>query len=236
MVGQAVLGQHTFQYFHISGDIHGIALEELVPYDPALWAPFRRTRIVDAGTRRLEEIPAFVRGVLEDTSSLLVVCNTKKQSRFLYEQLRQEGVVCLHLSAAMCQAHRKVVIAQMEEALGDEWGKVSETEVVPLTFADDEGDTIICYVCKTAYYTEEIPEVDNLTTVLDEIISPETAEESRSCKVSGLDAMLYKKNGRGFLRWTASPQYSFIIEFTLKNIPEEDIFRMAESIRANTEQ
>ena len=93
------------------------ALEELVPYDPALWAPFRRTRIVDAGTRRLEEIPAFVRGVLEDTSSLLVVCNTKKQSRFLYEQLRQEGVVCLHLSAAMCQAHRKVVIAQMEEAL-----------------------------------------------------------------------------------------------------------------------
>ena len=93
------------------------ALEELVPYDPALWAPFRRTRIVDAGTRRLEEIPAFVRGVLEDTSSLLVVCNTKKQSRFLYEQLRQEGVVCLHLSAAMCQAHRKAVIVQMEEAL-----------------------------------------------------------------------------------------------------------------------
>ena len=93
------------------------ALEELVPYDPALWAPFRRTHIVDAGTRQLEEIPDFVRGILEDTSSLLVVCNTKKQSRFLYEQLRQEGVVCLHLSAAMCQAHRKAVITQMNDAL-----------------------------------------------------------------------------------------------------------------------
>lgn len=155
------------------------------------------------------------------------------------------GIACLALLVGALWAINRTphstndsgeLMAQMEEALGDEWGKVSETEVVPLTFADDEGDTIICYVCKTAYYTEEIPEVDNLTTVLDEIISPETAEESRSCKVSSLDAMLYKKNGRGFLRWTASPQYSFIIEFTLKNIPEEDIFRMAESIRANTEQ
>ena len=35
-------------------------LEELVPYDPALWAPFQRTRLVDAGARRLEEIPGFI--------------------------------------------------------------------------------------------------------------------------------------------------------------------------------
>ena len=94
-------------------------LEELVPYDPALWAPFQRTRLVDAGARRLEEIPGFIQGVLEDTSSLLVVCNTKRQAQFLYEQLRQDDIVSFHLSAAMCQAHRKAVIAQMDAALDE---------------------------------------------------------------------------------------------------------------------
>ena len=90
--------------------------EELVPYDPDLWAPFQRTRIVDAGVRRLEEIPAFARDVLEQATSLLVVCNTKKQARFLYEQLL-DHVVCFHLSAAMCQAHRKAVLSQIKTAL-----------------------------------------------------------------------------------------------------------------------
>ena len=93
------------------------ALEELVPYDPALWAPFRRTHIIDAGARRLEEVPDFAREVLDGVTSLLVVCNTKKQARFLYQNLRQNGIACFHLSAAMCQAHRKTVIARMEEAL-----------------------------------------------------------------------------------------------------------------------
>ena len=95
------------------------SLEELVPYDPALWAPFRRTRIVDAGARRLEEIPGFIRGVLEDASSLLVVCNTKKQARSLYEQLRRKDAACFHLSAAMCQAHRKEVLSRIETALDE---------------------------------------------------------------------------------------------------------------------
>ena len=93
------------------------SLEELVPYDPALWAPFRRTHIVDAGARRLEEVPDFAREVLDGVTSLLVVCNTKKQARFLYQNLRQDGIACFHLSAAMCQAHRKTVIARMEKAL-----------------------------------------------------------------------------------------------------------------------
>ncbi len=92
-------------------------LEELVPYDPALWAPFQRTRLVDAGARRLEEIPGFIQGVLEGATSLLVVCNTKRQARFLYQSLRREDVACFHLSAAMCQAHRKIVLMQMETAL-----------------------------------------------------------------------------------------------------------------------
>ena len=37
----------------------------------------------------------------------------------MYEQLRRNDIVCFHLSAAMCQAHRKAVIARMEAALED---------------------------------------------------------------------------------------------------------------------
>lgn len=50
---------------------------------------------------------------------MLVVCNTKRQAQFLYEQLRQDDIVSFHLSAAMCQAHRKAVIAQMDAALDE---------------------------------------------------------------------------------------------------------------------
>ncbi len=92
-------------------------LDELVPYDPALWAPFRRTHIVDAGARRLEEVSDFARKVTDSVTSLLVVCNTKKQARFLYQNLQRKDIFCFHLSAAMCQAHRKEIIAQMETAL-----------------------------------------------------------------------------------------------------------------------
>lgn len=41
-------------------------LEDLVPYDPALWAAFRRTRLIDAGARRLDEIPTFLLERLEE--------------------------------------------------------------------------------------------------------------------------------------------------------------------------
>ena len=96
--------------------IEGV-LSSLVPYDPALWAPFQRTQLIDAGTRRLEEIPDFVREVLIHSVSLLVVCNTKKQARFLYEQLQADSITCFHLSAAMCQAHRKAVLSKLEASL-----------------------------------------------------------------------------------------------------------------------
>lgn len=92
-------------------------LEQLVPYDPALWAPFQRTRLTDAGALRLEEIPGFLRQKLEETSSLLVICNNKKEARTLYEQMKGRDVSCFHLSAAMCPAHRRDTLADLEVAL-----------------------------------------------------------------------------------------------------------------------
>ena len=92
-------------------------LAEMVPYDPAVWEVFRRTRIQPAGRMRLAEIPAFAMGVLEQADSLLIVCNKKDEAAELYEKLSGSDFRCYHLSAAMCMAHRRKVLKELEAAL-----------------------------------------------------------------------------------------------------------------------
>lgn len=92
-------------------------IEDLVPYDPALWKVFRRTAITNAGSLRLEQIPEFVLEKLETAGSLLVVCNKKQQAAYLFDRLSGGEVPCFHLSAAMCMAHRREVLREVERAL-----------------------------------------------------------------------------------------------------------------------
>lgn len=94
-------------------------LEDLVPYDAKLWAPFERTYPVDEGTRRLEKIPDFIEARLKQTNSLLVICNTKQQARFLYQYFKESEFFCFHLSAAMCTEHRRNTLSRVERALAD---------------------------------------------------------------------------------------------------------------------
>jgi CRISPR-associated endonuclease/helicase Cas3 len=94
-----------------------VPIRDIVPYDETLWKPFRRTAILDAGPRRLEEIPAFALEQLASADSLLVVCNKKDEASYLYQQLSQSEASCFHLSAAMCMAHRKQTLADMAAAL-----------------------------------------------------------------------------------------------------------------------
>ena len=92
-------------------------LAEMVPYDPALWEAFRRTHIQPTDRMRLEEIPAFAMGILEEADSLLIVCNKKAEAAELYRKLSGPGLRCYHLSAAMCMAHRRAVLKELEAAL-----------------------------------------------------------------------------------------------------------------------
>ena len=91
--------------------------QDIVPYQETLWDAFERTCLVDAGGRRLEEIPDFVREKAEKTDSLLIICNKKQEAEFLFRQLFGEEFLCFHLSAAMCMQHRRDVLEQMERAL-----------------------------------------------------------------------------------------------------------------------
>ena len=95
------------------------AIDDIVPYDPLLWEVFRRTEIRPAGSFRMEDIPAFADKVLNDINSLLIVCNKKSESEFIYHALKDSGYRIFHLSAAMCMEHRRKTLSALEISLKD---------------------------------------------------------------------------------------------------------------------
>lgn len=92
-------------------------IEQIVPYEPALWEVFSRTDLIDAGSKTLKEIPQFALETLERTDSLLIVCNKKTESEYLYHHLSGGQVRCFHLSAAMCLTHRRQVLEEIYRSL-----------------------------------------------------------------------------------------------------------------------
>ena len=92
-------------------------IRDIIPNDRLLWEPFRRTVITDAGEKTLEEIMEFAREELEQTRSLLVVCNRKDEAEYLFSGLRDEAEMACHLSASMCTAHRRKTLAELRTAL-----------------------------------------------------------------------------------------------------------------------
>ncbi|MBQ2727407.1 MAG: hypothetical protein IJF78_17030, partial [Clostridia bacterium] len=93
------------------------AIDEIVPYDPVIWEVFRRTDIRPTGSFRMEDIPAFADKVLNDMSSLLIVCNKKSESEFIYHALKDSGHRNFHLSAAMCMEHRRKTLSALQNSL-----------------------------------------------------------------------------------------------------------------------
>lgn len=94
------------------------APEDIVPYDAALWAAFRRTELQQLGGRRLDELPELIRAQMDGADSLLVVCNKKSEAAYLLERTRSADYRSFHLSAAMCMQHRRDVLSALQAALG----------------------------------------------------------------------------------------------------------------------
>ena len=90
--------------------------EDIVPYDEALWAAFRRTELLPEGSRRLDELPELIRTQMEAADSLLVVCNKKSEAAFLLKHARSAEYRSFHLSAAMCIQHRRDVLSELQAA------------------------------------------------------------------------------------------------------------------------
>lgn len=96
-----------------------IPKENMVPYDQTIWNVFKRTEIIDDGNCKLEELPQLVKQHVSEVKSLLVVCNKKSESEFLYQSLFEE-YECYHISASMCMEHRRRVLDKMRRRLVDQ--------------------------------------------------------------------------------------------------------------------
>lgn len=92
---------------------------DAIPYDEALYKPFRRTVITNAGGRTLEQIGTMALDSLQEVQSLLVVCNKKDEAAYLYDMLGAHAEVSCHLSASMCIAHRRDTLRFLEQGLAE---------------------------------------------------------------------------------------------------------------------
>ena len=90
---------------------------DMVPYDPALWRAFERTVLKPLPPTRLEQMPELIRNKMEDTDSLLVICNTKSEAAKLFSETTAPEYRSYHLSAAMCMQHRRDRVEEIRAAL-----------------------------------------------------------------------------------------------------------------------
>lgn len=104
--------------------------ENIVPYDPTIWGAFQRTQIQSLENHKLEELPELIRSFMNQTESLLVVCNRKDEAAFLFDQTKSEEYHSYHLSASMCMQHRRDMVASLKASLGREPVLCISTQVI----------------------------------------------------------------------------------------------------------
>lgn len=95
-------------------------INDLVPYDEDIWKAFERTKLIDAGCKDEEELTSFILENLEAKKSLLLICNTKKEAERFFRLVQDETsdeTIVYHLSASMCQQHRKDVVESLKKDL-----------------------------------------------------------------------------------------------------------------------
>lgn len=100
-----------------------VGVSDIVPFDDKLWRAFQRTQICNAGAYRLEDIPARIVELLENTQSLLAICNSKSEAEYLYQNAASADNNCFYLSASMCMAHRRAELAAMRKKMLENDGK-----------------------------------------------------------------------------------------------------------------
>ena len=101
----------------------GVPVGDLVPYDDGLWKVFRRTEIRQEPGREEDDFAPLIREILEDTDSLLIVCNKKDEAQNIFTQAEDISCKRFYLSAAMCVAHRKETLDKLKETMAAKDGE-----------------------------------------------------------------------------------------------------------------
>lgn len=94
---------------------------DIINFDREKWDVFKRCFIVNKckpNGYELSEIAEFAVYQIPCSSSILIICNTKREALELYEELKNKtDNPVYHLSTGMCVRHRKEVIAELKSKL-----------------------------------------------------------------------------------------------------------------------
>ena len=96
---------------------------DMIPDDKQLFSVFKRTDIIDKTDRygmTYDELAAFAEDIFENVQSLLVICNTKRSAKELFDRLsvmNSDKRAVFHLSNSMCMKHRQEVLTEINEYL-----------------------------------------------------------------------------------------------------------------------
>ncbi|WP_342443401.1 CRISPR-associated helicase Cas3' [Lysinibacillus sp. FSL K6-0075] len=108
--------QPSLQYVRHNIKLDGELMENL----PSIVEAFQRTTIKpllkDKGWST-EELYGFIEERLKTSNNILVILNTKRAVKDLFEQFHNGDIEVVHLSTGMCPAHRKQKLKDMREKL-----------------------------------------------------------------------------------------------------------------------
>ncbi len=105
--------------------------QDMVPFDHALWEPFKRVNVIDARTQfgmTEEELAMLAENKAKAFGSVLIICNTRKSAAKVYSAVKAavDSSVCVkHLSASMCRMHRKQCLDELIGRLSSENGEAT---------------------------------------------------------------------------------------------------------------
>lgn len=91
--------------------------EDIVPYDKSIWEAFKRTEITPLPGVKENDLSNLIKSLMEDTRSLLVVCNKKSEAAKLAKETEDSQWKSVHLSAGMCVQHRRDALNSLYKTL-----------------------------------------------------------------------------------------------------------------------
>ena len=102
-------------------------VHDLIEDKSYLFEKLRRVEVSDrckTGGWSVEEVASNIRKQIKTIDSILYVTNTKSAARKIFDAVKSDAELVVHLSTNMCPAHRKEALERLNKALHKNSGKV----------------------------------------------------------------------------------------------------------------
>ena len=125
-------------------------------------------------------------------------------------------------------------IYRVETALkevDEDWERNSITKISSFEIKGPDGVAGIYSCCQSTYFGEFVVDENGIdSNVIGQLVDMDRVESTQKMKVNEYDACLYVIEDQTYLCWTASPEYSFVIQFNPDLLSESNVIKMAESV------